>query len=108
MSGVSTSNALHKCMNRCIMTLKISVLTDSNSKEESMPSNNVVETLRALFLCMELPGYFANCIQLLSDATKGSITVIFWPNTDSAPFENSIPGVKLINRRTLNRLQLES
>lgn len=63
--------------------------------------------MRVLFLCTELAGYFANCIELLYQTSGSEILVINSPNSKKAPFKHDLPGIRMIDRKTVYGKQLE-
>ena len=62
--------------------------------------------MRVLFLCTELSGYFANCIQLLQHDTDAEILVVYYPGIKEAPFEIAIENARLVKRTELTNNNL--
>lgn len=61
---------------------------------------------KVLFLCSELAGYLANCIQLAHETTSAQILIVQRPTSSVAPFKHSLTGIERIkkNERTPSEL----
>lgn len=62
---------------------------------------------RVLFLCSELAGYFANCIQLAHELTSAEITIIQWPTSQVAPYKHELTGIRRFKKNEFTIRELE-